>query len=164
MFEIKPTKKGLLQAEFLDRFGAVCSIQESSFQDDECLWLGVEVDIHGKEVSNGRMHISRELASQLLPVLRHFVRTGRLGVDDPAKQLKLGMWVQGVGPDNQGIQGRVVGMNTEHFTVQDNARPGLEGQHHCTWGVAQLYWEPSEIPENVISRYDRITADDADGV
>jgi hypothetical protein len=162
MFEFKPTKKGLLQTEFLDRFGAVCSVQESSFQEDDCIWMGVEVDIEGREVANGRMHISRDLANALLPILRHFVRTGRLGVDDPSKQLKLGMWVRGVGPDNHGIEGRVIQTNAHHFTVQENGRAGFDGQHITVWEAAQLYWEPMEIPESVVSRYDRITSDDAD--
>ena len=77
-----PTKKGLLRAEFEDRYGAVCSIQESSHAGEDCIWLGVEVDLEGNEVPRGRMHLSQEQARELIPVLRHFARTGRLGEDD----------------------------------------------------------------------------------
>lgn len=61
--EFKQTKKGLMRAEFTDRYGALCSLQESSIPGEDCVWLGVDVDIEGEEVRNGRMHLTRERKS-----------------------------------------------------------------------------------------------------
>ena len=162
MFDFKPTKKGLLQAEFVDRFGAICSIQESSFPDEPCIWLGVEVDIQAREISTGRMHLSRDLANRLLPVLRHFVRTGEVGVDVASEEFKLGMWVVGVGSDNQDVQGRIIHTDASGFVVQAHDQPGPEGQTATVWDAAHLFWEVTETPANVLNRYDLIAADDAD--
>lgn len=159
--EFKPTKKGLLSAEFKDRFGALCAILESSFVDEDCIWFGVQVDPQGRDVLNGCMHLSRDAVHQLLPVLRHFVRTGRLGVDDPKEQFTLGTPVVGVHPVNQGVRGRVVAVNSVHFTVQHDLEPGVEGQEHTAWEAAHLFWETVEIvPEPTVRRLERILDDE----
>ncbi len=163
MFEFRPTKKGLLRAEFIDRYGAVCSIQESSFPDEECLWLGVEVDIHGNEVPHGRMHLTQASAKQLLPILRHFARTGKLGHDDAERRFHVGAWVQGVGPENRSVQGRVVHVRAGNtIVVQDSLKPGPDGQHITLWDALDLHWEPMDMPDHIPSRYDLIAADGDD--
>lgn len=163
MFDFRPTKKGLLRAEFKDRYGAVCSVQESSFPDEDCLWLGIEVDIHGAEVPHGRMHISQAMARQLLPVLRHFARTGKLGTDDAGVRFQVGRWVRGVGPDNFGVEGRIVYAHLgEHISVQDSRKPGVDGQHITLWDAVELHWEPIDVPDHIPTRYDRIAADNPD--
>jgi len=165
MFDFKPTKKGLLRAEFRDRFGAVCSIQESSFPDEDCLWFGVEVDIHGNESNGGRMHLTQEMARQLMPVLRHFLRTGKLGIDNRDK-FQVGTWVRGIGADVHGVEGRIVHIDgtpespRSVVTVQDYKRPGPEGLSVTIWEAMETIWEPMEIPDSLKSRYDFITEDD----
>lgn len=162
MFDFKPTKKGLLRAEFRDRFGAVCSLQDSSFPDEDCLWIGVEVDIHGTEVAQGRMHITQAMAEQLLPVLRHFARTGKLGLDAD-RPFQVGSWVRGVSPETRGVEGRIVHMSVgESVLVQDYKQPGPEGQHATLWSAIELHWEPIVMPAHIPSRYDRIAADEDD--
>lgn len=163
MFDFQPTKKGLLRAEFKDRFGAICSVQESSFPDEDCLWLGVEVDIHGNELAHSRMHVSQAMAKQLLPILRHFVRTGRLGTEDNEKRFQVGAWVRGLGPSTHGIEGRITHISTgASLTVQDHAKPGPDGQHTTAWESLELHWELIDIPEHLPTRYQRIAADDED--
>lgn len=150
-----PTRRGLLRADFKDRNGAECSVQESSMPGEDCLWLGVEVDFYGEELRAGRMHIDRDLARQLYPVLRHFARTGSLGTDDPDAHLQVGVWVVGVGEQNRGVEGRVVQMS-DVVVVQDWHRPGEEGQHICLTESADLIWEQIPPPETFPSRYQRL--------
>ncbi len=161
-FEFRPTKKGLLRAEFQDRFGATCSVQESSFQDEDCLWLGVEVDIYGNEIAGGRMHMTRETAKRLIPILRYFARTGKLGQEDPSKRFQLGAWVIGVGTDNRDVEGRIVAVDAGGFFVQDQAKAGAQGRMACMWEVADLLWEPMDRPEHIPTRYDRIAGSDGE--
>jgi hypothetical protein len=77
---IKPTQRGFKRAEFVDRYGAKCSIQESSLATEYCIWLGCEsetVDLQGRPCG-ARMHVSQELAAELIPLLQVFVATGLL--------------------------------------------------------------------------------------
>lgn len=159
--EFKPTKKGLLRGEFVDRYGQTCSIQESSLAGEDCAWLGVEVDREGREVLNGRMHLTRDMARQLIPVLRHFVREGTLGMDEPREKFHIGAWVAGVGKDNRGVEGRVIAMQRgEYMTVQDQHRPGDAGQIICMWEVADLIWVPIDVPDHIPTRYERLREED----
>lgn len=162
-FEFKSTKKGLMRAEFQDRFGATCSLQESSFPDEDCLWLGVEVDIHGNEIGGGRMHLTQEMAQQLIPILRHFARTGTLGVDDMDKRFGLGCWVLGVGPENRGVEGRITSLHVGRMvTVQDRLKPGEAGTHLTSWDAVEKYWEPIDPPDDIPTRYQHIMQADGE--
>lgn len=78
--EFKPTNRGFLRAEFTDRYGINCSIQESSLATEETIWLGcndVSFDEQGQQCG-ARMHLTREMAAELLAPLARFVATGRL--------------------------------------------------------------------------------------
>lgn len=70
------TQRGFKRGDFLDRYAAKCSIQESSLAQEECIWLGVDISREGKE--SDRMHLTRELAKELIPLLKKFVDTGHL--------------------------------------------------------------------------------------
>lgn len=142
--------------KFTDRFGAACSIQESSYPDEECVWLGVEVDAMGEPVPNGRMHLTRDQARQLAEVLLHFSAEGTLGVFDP-DEYKIGSWVLGVGGDNRGVVGRVV-----------EARPGtlLRIQHvqgeapwECAWNLVASSWIPTQAPPQGRSLFEHLVED-----
>jgi len=92
--KMKKTERGFRIAEFEDRYGSECSIQESSIATEDCIWLGPNSPnpqrmIEGKngwhpvELPEGtscttRMHLTREQVSDLLPFLQHFVKTGYL--------------------------------------------------------------------------------------
>ena len=100
------TQRGFRIGEFTDRYGMACSIRESSIE--ACLWLGTDsrdckilakdaVDL-GMDVINsggvvagwvdypipdqvvlpGRMHLTQDMAAQLIPILQHFVETGEI--------------------------------------------------------------------------------------
>lgn len=71
---IKKTERGFALAEFVDRYGAKCSLQKSSLATEDCIWLGVN-EIEGKPA---RMHLTRKLAKQLMPHLEKFIETGEL--------------------------------------------------------------------------------------
>jgi len=160
--DFKPTKKGFLRGEFEDRFGAVCSVQESSMVGEDCIWLGVEADFDGREVRNGRMHLTQQQALELMPILRHFARTGRLGVDEKDR-FHVGRWVTGVSEDTQGIEGRVISRDDVATVIQDQARPGATGQWVGVNEVVELHWEPIDVPDHIPTRYERISADDDEG-
>lgn len=140
--EFGPTKRGALVGRFLDRFGATCSAQESSYQDEECIWLGVEVDAMGEPVASGRMHLTRDLARQLAEVLIHFAAEGTLGLYD-ATEYQVGSWVLGVGQDNRGVIGRVV--ETRPGTLL-KVQEGLSEPWECDWSRIPSSWIPTEPP------------------
>lgn len=79
MLSLKPTERGFQRAEFVDRYGSECSIQESSLMEP-ALWLGVDKDFNEDERPRGghRMHLTPQMVKDLLPLLKHFVKTGYL--------------------------------------------------------------------------------------
>ena len=161
--EFKQTKRGQLRADFQDRYGALCSIQESSIPGEDCVWLGVDVNFEGDELRHGRMHLTQESAGELIPVLRHFARRGSLGIDTTKNPYHVGAWVIGVSEDNQGIEGRIIQAHEgKMLTVQDWRKAGPDGLITCVWDVINLIWEPCEMPDKISSRYDRLTADEND--
>jgi len=85
--ELKRTLRGFVSADFTDLYGSECSIQDSSLATDDAIWLGVD-HINAKEWSTivgvdpekipARMHLSREMVAELLPILQRFVDTGSI--------------------------------------------------------------------------------------
>ena len=91
------TQRGFGRFEFVDSYGAQCSVQESSVVPR--LWLGIDqpevktltgvpgvgwvkVELpEGAEVF-GRMHLTQEQVTELLPLLTHFAETGTLPMDE----------------------------------------------------------------------------------
>jgi len=160
MIKLAPTQRGFLRGEFEDRYGQKCSIQESSLATDRCIWLGVDVDMNGQEVEHGRMHLTQKQAHDLLHILRHFVREGALGFDDPKQTFQIGTWVFGVGDSNRGVEGRIIDVNNVHITVQDERRPGVEGHYQCVWERVDLMWEPMPPPEIGPDRIERLLGEE----
>jgi len=91
--KLDKTSRGFAIAEFTDRYGEKCSIQKSSLATEDCIWLGVDdvipkVMVYGEgwkpvplpegASTGGRMHLTRELVKELLPLLQHFADTGEL--------------------------------------------------------------------------------------
>lgn len=102
--ELSITERGFPIAEFVDRYGAKCSIQKSSLAFENCIWLGVDnadpkimasgarrMGIETEE-QNGwvpypipkevllttRMHLTVDQVRELLPLLNNFVKRGEL--------------------------------------------------------------------------------------
>lgn len=90
---IKPNARGFATAEFTDRYGEICSIQKSSIATEDCIWLGIDApqltvfedENKGKYIVTkmppnfnvcARMHLTREMVADLLPLLQNFVDTG----------------------------------------------------------------------------------------
>jgi hypothetical protein len=67
--EIKKTERGFKKGDFTDAYGEKCSIQESSLAEEDCVWLGI---------NNSRMHLTKSQVKELLPLLKHFAKTGEL--------------------------------------------------------------------------------------
>lgn len=93
--EVKQTQRGFDLSEFIDRYGAKCSLQKSSIATEDCIWLGVdnpkltvfENENKGRYIItempsnfdvNARMHLTREMVQELLPYLQKFAETGEL--------------------------------------------------------------------------------------
>lgn len=75
---IRFTNRGFAIGEFEDRYGTKCSIQESSLATEACIWLGQHhCDKPGCETPT-RMHLTQDMAAELIPLLQHFVDTGSL--------------------------------------------------------------------------------------
>ncbi len=67
--KFKKTKRGFDIAEFTDSYGQSCSIQKSSIDTEDCIWLGVELN---------RMHLTRKQVAKIIIILQNFVYTGQL--------------------------------------------------------------------------------------
>ena len=157
--DFKATSKGYILGVFRDRYGAECSVQESSYPDEPCIWLGVEVDSGGEAVPNGRMHLSREGASELIAVLRHFVNEGALG-EYSSEDFTVGSWVRGVGKKNYSILGRVIeAQPLKSLTIQDQSTTGEAGQYVCLWDDVAKLWEPAPSPEAGPTLFDHLDDD-----
>lgn len=81
MIELKPTERGFVRGDFNDRYGAACSIQKSSLATEDCIWLGCDHEIIHEKFNTpvgARMHLTQEMAADLIPLLQHFVDTGEL--------------------------------------------------------------------------------------
>ena len=86
------TGRGFRVIRFADQNGVPCNIQKSSLATNDCLWIGCEeiglkrFGASGWEsiptgegyIANNRMHLSRDDAAALLPILKHFCDTGEL--------------------------------------------------------------------------------------
>ncbi len=66
---IHPTERGFLLLDWTDDHGQACSIQESSADPLDRIWLGV---------TESRMHLTQEDALALIPILAIFAVTGKL--------------------------------------------------------------------------------------
>lgn len=77
---LDPTSRGFARGEFLDRYGEKCSIQKSSLATEDCIWLGCDHETFtpGGMPAGARMHLTREMAADLIPLLVKFVETGDL--------------------------------------------------------------------------------------
>lgn len=70
MIETKPANdRGFLRGEFRDGYNQPCIIQESSSAEGNYIWLG--------HVGTP-MHLTQEVAADLIPHLQRFIETGRL--------------------------------------------------------------------------------------
>jgi hypothetical protein len=67
---LEPTSRGFLKGTWTDDYGKRCSIQESSADPLNRIWLGIERE--------RRMHLNQEMVAALLPILTRFVETGGL--------------------------------------------------------------------------------------
>ena len=91
------TGRGFRLMQFRDRYGELCSLQESS-ADEPSVWFGCHdpqpkiltpgegwqpVPLPDHSVLHSRMHLTQEQVQELLPYLHRFVETGRLGPDEP---------------------------------------------------------------------------------
>jgi hypothetical protein len=162
MIKFQVTKVGSLLGKFTDRYGAQCSLQESSYQEELCLWVGVEVDAMGEANPNGRMHITQDQARELAEALLYFANEGGLGKYDAAQHFRVGSWVRGLGKDNFGIYGRILAAHVGGFlTVQDQSTSGEAGQYTCVWDHIHKIWSPAEVPPEGASRYEFLNADES---
>lgn len=79
--KIQFNQRNFAYAEFEDRYKQKCSIQKSSLATEDCIWLGVGILVElggtGEEIM-GRMHLTQEMAAELIPILQRFVNTGEL--------------------------------------------------------------------------------------
>lgn len=162
MIEIKQTSRGFLIGEFKDRYGAECTIQESSLATEACIWLGVSTNQNGEEMQLSRMHLTQDMARELIPILRHFARTGTLGTDSVSSWVSVGVWITGVTDPYRNVCGRIVSISKGTVTIQNEAIPGESGLIHTLEGQFDLFWEQTEDPSPRLSAIDALLEDDDD--
>lgn len=107
MLKANITQRGFFYYKFEDRYGASCSIQNSSLATEDAIWFGIDdpepkilaskiKEVLGSEADDGdgtgwvpypipndvlintRMHLTRSQVEQILPVLQRFVDTGSI--------------------------------------------------------------------------------------
>jgi hypothetical protein len=78
--ELRMTERGFMRGDFVDRYGEKCSIQESSLATEPCIWLGQNEGTHHHVTGScsARMHLTQEMAAELIPLLQRFVAQGGL--------------------------------------------------------------------------------------
>lgn len=106
--ELSETERGFSVGEFVDQYGAKCSIQASSIVTKACIWIGVDdanpqimvrdairlglrerlgdaadcgwcdYELPKEVHMSTRMHLSREDVKKILPLLTKFAETGSL--------------------------------------------------------------------------------------
>lgn len=111
--EYRTTARGFALYEFQDRNGEKCSLQKSSIATEDCIWLGIDdanpvimasdvrklglalaeangwvpYPIPPEVLLSTRMHLTRKQVKALLPILKHFAKTGEV-VNLPKKDKK----------------------------------------------------------------------------
>lgn len=65
--QIEQTSRGFAIVKWRDRYQTECSLQESSLASEDCIWLGA---------GEIRMHLTKEMVSDLLPFLQRFAISG----------------------------------------------------------------------------------------
>ena len=96
--ELKKTNRGFSLISFTDRYGAKCSLQDSSLATEAALWFGIDdanPQIMASKTPQGgtgwvdfpipedvslttRMHLTQDQVRELLPVLQRFAKTGTI--------------------------------------------------------------------------------------
>lgn len=105
------TPRGFLVGRFKDRYGAKCSLQESSLAEEAAVWFGIDDPepkimcsdaaklglkrqrengwqdyyIPKEVLLNTRMHLTQSDVKILIPILRHFAETGYLPKTEKAE-------------------------------------------------------------------------------
>lgn len=92
------TGRGFAHYEFKDVNGEMCSLQKSSSAGEDRIWLGIDdanpqimasqtpaggtgwvpYPIPKDVVMSTRMHLNQKQAKELLPILKLFVKTGKI--------------------------------------------------------------------------------------
>lgn len=72
------TQRGFARIEFTDFNGDACSLQKSSVATEDLIWLGCNEGTHVDGHCLARMHLTRTMVADLLPLLQRFVETGEL--------------------------------------------------------------------------------------
>lgn len=82
--QIHKTERGFSRVDFTDRYGMACSLQDSSLATEDAIWLGCNEGLHHQGECLARMHLTREMVADLLPLLQRFVETGSIvDYDEP---------------------------------------------------------------------------------
>lgn len=92
-FKNVKTARGFQNLDFKDLYGAECSIQKSSYASEDAIWFGcdkAEVDHVTGQLLSPRMHLTREMVSELIPILQYFADTGKVKVVRNYKNKNIG--------------------------------------------------------------------------
>jgi hypothetical protein len=104
ILDVGNTQRGFGRIEFTDRYGAKCSLQDSSLATESAIWFGPneaepQICVQGKGwqpypvpeevMMTTRMHLTQSMVKQLLPFLTDFAETGNyLNAMDEYKKLQ----------------------------------------------------------------------------
>lgn len=94
--KMEKTERGFYIARFKDRYDMGCSLQESSLAFERCVWLGCDEGLHfdqknmpikePQEKCCARMHLTQDMAKDIIVLLQHFVDHGELPQPEPEKE------------------------------------------------------------------------------
>lgn len=88
---IESTERGFERLEFVDHYGAACSLQQSSLATEDAIWLGCDdadpkvlipgegwkpVTMPDGYIANTRMHLTRPQVEGLIFHLQSWLETG----------------------------------------------------------------------------------------
>lgn len=77
-FTKEETERGFSLYNFIDDYGRECSIQKSSSAEDDKIWLGCDSGLHHHGQCMARMHLTKEIAKNIVIILNSFIETGEI--------------------------------------------------------------------------------------
>lgn len=136
--KIEKTERGFLGGEFEDRYGKKCSIQESSLATESAIWLGCDEGTHVEGQCLARMYLTEEHVAALLPLLEHFLYTGRLFLEE-----KYEAWVnvRVEVKDKEEMRLMCLGL----FDDKEAAKKGLLAFAAFKYDIEKCYWNGTQL-------------------
>jgi len=110
-------------------------------------------------IGPGRMsfHITKDTAQELIHVLRHYIRKGKVGFDSFEDSYYVGAYVRGIGVDVKRVFGVITDLDRDGMAyIQNIDIPGPGGRWVVMTEHLETNWEPCAEPPTAPTWHQRI--------